>query len=986
VSTLEFNGEQNQRNYAQMGNISASNDPLQQGYDETAQIIKNAESIGAGRTLGLDDDTSLKLALRKERMEEEDARKQKMDERREQQRRARGVTVSPSGRVTQRDRQQGPALPMQKDQRLADIDANERRFQKESPQRAADPFELLQLGADEADLQQIRAGKIENILQVDQAGGGEGGRDRRRLQQQIKDRQPLKIEGLFPNAKGRMVRIDKPVNEAAIPENLREAAMLQELGLAYPERKPARYVKDKKSGKNRRNFGRPLKDAEDNIVSERLTRVRRAREPGQVQDPNDLISSDLFTTPRAAGYVGIADDGPEGIRSPMMASQRAGNDAYARLVEAVNSGQLSLDKEVAPAVIKADSKGNLRQVTPAKTVRDLITSMAQEQSGGVARQMMKDESANTAISDMRGRKENNRRILRQVAVEAAAAGEPLSASEAQALLQRLETDNAAADSYRKAERKAIGNIGSFGSTNEVIGDAVNLDMPSAVPFRDNQGNIAGYRSGADILGGDVNLLDIDQLRNATTPQQRNLIDFISQTMDQPEEGGVRNVVMTDAMGSFTDRIAKQKASRFGDQVNNLPTGVRSIAEAQQLVDSLIDTGVANKVPFSRYNPENPSQPTSVPRGERPTVSDLMSTIRMEPADNTKLANALYQLALAEGQDVNQGRKSAYATRTGSYAPVTRPEGFSAQVNLEMQRRGTPAVDLPRTNITFDSPAGFFYDGTTPAYITNSQRARIGEIEADGQAKNVNLQPLVRALSNPDASEPSIGLLPGETGNYRYRKGFGRDDAGELRDYETGYTELERKRASKKNPYSQRKVDTNIAIAKAVEDRMAADAENRAVRGIMKQAESAAFDDRMRAQDAGDYQQSLKNEQFELQKVGAPQRAVTATQPTRPAQVAPSIAPDPWAETGPAMASQLPSNLKAELNALNNPAVSEAANRTQGPRMSEGPRTRQQRIDQMKNFGIKNRKALTYGALGAGASAVLAGILGGGQEDELGMYR
>jgi len=217
---------------------------------------------------------------------------------------------------------------------------------------------------------------------------------------------------------------------------------------------------------------------------------------------------------------------------------------------------------------------------------------------------------------------------------------------------------------------------------------------------------------------------------------------------------------------------------------------------------------------------------------------------------------------------------------------------------------------------------------------------------------------------------------------RYRKGFGADV-----DFETGYTQMERDRATKKRPYDQRKVDANISIAKAVEARMAADEENRAVRRIMRQADSAAFDDRMRAQDAGDYQQSLKNEQFELQKIGAPQRSVTATQPTRPAQVAPSIAPDPWAETGPAGETQLPANLKAELNALNNPAVSEAANRTQGPRMREGgPRTRQQRIDQLKNFGIKNRKALTYGALGAGTSAVLAGILGGGQEDEMGMYR
>jgi len=370
--------------------------------------------------------------------------------------------------------------------------------------------------------------------------------------------------------------------------------------------------------------------------------------------------------------------------------------------------------------------------------------------------------------------------------------------------------------------------------------------------------------------------------------------------------------------------------------------------------------------------------------------DLMSTLRMEKHQNQKLANALYQLALAEGMDVNQDRKSAYAARTGSYAPVTRPEGFSGQVNLELQRRGTPAVDLPRTNITFNSQAGKTpgpYFNVTPAKITNSQRARIGELEADGQAKNVNLQPLVRALSDPDAAEPTIGLLPGETGNLRYRKGFGKTADGELKDYVTGYTELERKRSDEKNPYSQRKVDANISIARAVEQRKASDEENRAIKGIMRQAESASFDDQMRAQDAGDYQQSLKNEQFELQKVGAPQKSVTATQPTRPAQVAPSIAPDPWAETGPAMESQLPADLKVELNALNNPAVSEAARRTQGPRMSEGvPRTRQQRIDQLKNFGIKNRKALTYGALGAGTSAVLAGILGGGQEDEMGMYR
>ena len=103
-------------------------------------------------------------------------------------------------------------------------------------------------------------------------------------------------------------------------------------------------------------------------------------------------------------------------------------------------------------------------------------------------------------------------------------------------------------------------------------------------------------------------------------------------------------------------------------------------------------------------------------------------------------------------------------------------------------------------------------------------------------------------------------------------------------------------------------------------------------------------------------------------------------------MAPSIAPDPWASTGPATESVLPPDLKAELNALNNPAVAELEGRTQGPTMRMGPRDRQQRMDQIRNFGTKNRRALTYGGLGAGIGAVLAGILGGGQDEKQEMYR
>ena len=161
MSTLEFNSANQRRKAAQMGNISASNDPNQQIVDVNEQLIQGAAIVGAGDMLGLDRDTTLRLAQRK----------QKMDEQRARQRKTRSERI-------------GEAYPQSvvDDERIQEIDAQERAFQRESPQRSADPLELLQLGADEADLQQVRAGRIENIKQVDQAGGGEGGRQRRMLQ------------------------------------------------------------------------------------------------------------------------------------------------------------------------------------------------------------------------------------------------------------------------------------------------------------------------------------------------------------------------------------------------------------------------------------------------------------------------------------------------------------------------------------------------------------------------------------------------------------------------------------------------------------------------------------------------------------------------------------------------------------------------------------------------------------------------------------
>ena len=72
--SLEQIDDENQRRQAAMGNISASNDPQQQVHDGNEQLIKGAEVLGAGRTLGLTDDEAIDTKLSTLRREQRERR------------------------------------------------------------------------------------------------------------------------------------------------------------------------------------------------------------------------------------------------------------------------------------------------------------------------------------------------------------------------------------------------------------------------------------------------------------------------------------------------------------------------------------------------------------------------------------------------------------------------------------------------------------------------------------------------------------------------------------------------------------------------------------------------------------------------------------------------------------------------------------------------------------------------------------------------
>mgnify|MGYP003113298144 CR=1 FL=1 len=891
MSTLESRFDEFSRQAAGLGNISASNDPLLQQSDANEQLLKGAEAIAAGRTLGLSDDEALSLLSRKRKRE-----------------------LMREGSELFRD-----------DVILQDIDAKEREFQREIPQRAADAGALIAYGQDEADLQQVSSGRIGDIKQVDQAGGGEGGRLRRRLEQQIRDQLPLDIKVTMPAVGGDFQVTGQVDVGMPVPEDLKEAAILQELGLRFPERKKPKGKYDRKT--KTRTF----------------KRVSNASEESR----------------------------------PAIAGSGADISAYEQLMTAVNTGQVRLTDEIAPG----------------KTVDDLLKGIEERISGSAARKKDRSEAFATRVADQKTKRENAARQLRQIAIQAAAEGDPLSREEAMALSARLLQPESV--SRIKAEQEAIGNIASQGSTREILGEtqmsdeawkAKSTKQLSPIPIRsgddvissdqvyqmvDPDGNVVGYATDRGFVGN-VELEGIAAGMPEPTPSQKGLVEFITQFNEPDPKGGTRPIVIGDATRAFTDRVAKLSQKRFGKGVDLVPTGIQSLGEAEKVIERLIDRGIESGTSFSRYNPADPSSPLSVPAGERPTASDLMSTIRMEPSEARNLASALYQLGLAEGSDVNQAGKQLYASRQGSYQPIYRPEGLSGTVNLELQRAGTPAVDLPRQNVLFDSPAGFFYDGVEPAFISNQQRARIG---AGGA--NVNIQPMLRGLSDPDARAPFIGAVRGEdpvpiagdpnNPNYRYRKGFGQDVS-----LEKGYSDLERSMVKGKRKYSQARVDKNVEVAKEVERRQAAGEEDAAVKRIMSQADSALFDEAMARQEL----ESERNIRRQLSGGNPLNTSMESLQPVTTTSVPPSIAPDPWASTGSqstpqfdAGGSQLPPDLKAQLDRLSQPkyrwAGYMAAPDTVSQTFRPGP----------------YRRAAKIGAAGAGTMAVLAGMLGIGRDQE-----
>ena len=944
MSTLEFNGGLNNRRIVTTGNITASNDPAQLKHDLNEQLIKGAEVLAAGDLLGMPKDEAMKKYREKKREEIKQRR----------------LGVDPSN--------------VENDEIIRQTRDYDRAFQKEMPQREADVFSDAEYGRNEADLQQVSSDRVESIQQQDQSGLGRSDRVDKKFRGARRDNLPYKVNvnlddsfELDGTPRGFVEGQVQPGQ--IVPRELREAAILQDAELTDQKRSLPMYQSSRR-GPSRRNFGTVLKDGNDDVVKERLSRVKRARPAGQTLNPEDIISVDKFDTARRGRERGIGNDGPQEMRRVRNAPSRAQigpGSAYDRLVKGIENGTVAPTEE------------NFRLLD----------------------RMLESADPQTAARNTRGRGRDLVKASRPVG---------------------LESSERQARSRKQAEKDIVSQlIASQGSTREMIGETVMSDeawkakaqkLIPQLPIRaqaDNisdrpvyqmvnqSGQVVGHSDGTSFLG-EVNDPTNSQMLNAPTPADRSLMSFISDNLEVDKKGGDFQVNITDATNTFTDRARGLTVGRFGRELKDRPPGIRSFTDASQLMAQIIQEGQAQNTPFSRFNPVNPSKPQKVPPGVQPTVSDLMSTMQVDKKQQKDLANALYMMSLAEGQNVNLEGKQRFAERRGSYQPVYRPNAQRGSVNLDLRRQGIAAVDLPNQNITFDSPAGRFYDGAELVYIPNSKRQNM-----DG--KQISVQAALRNIEgdlDPETRPPYIAATK-EAGERPmvFSKGFNREGYPKGISLEDGYEQMERDRnKNSRGKYNKQKVDFDIARARGVEERTERMYEDQMVRQIMQEVDSRKADERFKQEVNIDFnQQRMQDRKVKLGLSGG-NPLNTEIQSIKPAPVQRSIAPDPWAQPGPGpknniirsfgnldQVSQSPElgggtrrKRKSSYNFMSQPdtstsSVEELIKGRLQERMKRG-------VDQMEN--IRTNPKYQRGrriAYGVGGATALGSILGIGKDDE-----
>ena len=197
-------------------------------------------------------------------------------------------------------------------------------------------------------------------------------------------------------------------------------------------------------------------------------------------------------------------------------------------------------------------------------------------------------------------------------------------------------------------------------------------------------------------------------------------------------GNYPQVDITGATTLFADRLRQLEG------FENVSANVRSIDEVQRAVDAAVRGGAS----FTTREPVEDAAGNVTLKSvkqENPDVRGLLSALRYTPAEEGKLANALYMLEVAKGTTVNQNGKGQYYTRTGPMGQL-QPTGMRDSTRLQ-----TPGG----AKVFFDSPE---------AVDPREGAAPVARISPGQQIEGKDIKTALGKLQDRDAARPFIGAV------------------------------------------------------------------------------------------------------------------------------------------------------------------------------------------------------------------------------------
>ena len=450
-------------------------------------------------------------------------------------------------------------------------------------------------------------------------------------------------------------------------------------------------------------------------------------------------------------------------------------------------------------------------------------------------------------------------------------------------------------------------------------------------------------------------------------------------------GGIQQVDIRGTLGN----LEMQVAQRLGVPVK----GIRSAASLQAAMDAVNANSVGRGNKLNRL--VNNQNVTTGLAG----MDEAFMALGITPADQKEIANAIGQLELARGQNVNLGGKESFFG--GGRAAQTAWDGKAIITGVNDPAKGGDRLEFAK-DVQFANKlkaAGKEGDAVYPFIALNQEDvdARKAAVAAYQQETNSKRRP-------PRTPEENLQRWKGK-------------DPVEARVYQEGIDRRNRKGKALPNSKGM----TGLSPQEALEiSKIRGMQEGNVLAGLrlqMARAQERAqpFNLGGRIMSGTPVPENLQGT-VQQRPASVTERTVASNQVLRqrPAWTSPdaggrrvdlevrrpmSGASKPQSNDPEILLKQEKAKRRRPSNEINsNPTVVEGpnielptgfgghpvteTNRQAGPVMRDGPRTREQRVDQMKN--IARRVSPTFSrrnAIGYGSAAALAGILGLSGDDE-----